>query len=124
MLRRITIRNALQFTRTMAFDGQLLHLRAPAEDLGSENELWRGVSDLSAIQAMAMAAASDALKEHHKAECERLHPLEPADHLPLPPARATNIAQRMVSAARVLCMLVVCGSTPVSAPWSSQWVAK
>ena len=82
MLRRITIRNTLLFTNE--FDGQLLHPRAPAEDLGSENELWCGVSDLSAIQAMAMAATSDALKEHHKAECERLHPLEPADHLPLP----------------------------------------
>ena len=92
-------------SRTIAFDGQLLHLRAPAEDLGSENELWCGVSDLSAIQAMAMAAASDALKEHHKAECELSASAFTLLSLQITcpcPARATNIAQRMVSAARVL----------------------
>ena len=48
--------------RIMAFNGQLLHLPAPTEDLGSEVQKFEGVSNKRAISMMAFSAATSALR--------------------------------------------------------------
>ena len=70
--------------RTMAFDGEMLTLPAPTENLGPDMQRFEGVSNERAISIMAFSAATSALREHHQAELERLHPLMPADLEPLP----------------------------------------
>ena len=70
--------------QTMAFDGLEWDLPAPVETLGSDVQLFEGLSDEKAAWAMGISAATFALKAHHRAECERLHPLSLMDREPLP----------------------------------------
>ena len=74
----------LFYPRTMAFDVETLTLPAPTENLGPDMQRFEGVSNEKAISIMAFSAATSALREHHQAELERLHPLMPADLEPLP----------------------------------------
>ena len=68
----------------MAFDGQQWDLPAPDKSLGSDLQLFEGLSDARAASAMAKSAAVFALKAHHQAERDRLYPLTIEDLEPLP----------------------------------------